>query len=111
MARKRLKVAAFGRRTTSPKTDECSDFNACSTSYVAEKGQFFVCSSEGKWFMVPLAYLDISIFEELLKISEEEFGLPFDGPITLPNDASSMEYVLFLIRRGVSKEMKMVMLS
>ncbi|KAM0945324.1 putative small auxin-up RNA [Dioscorea sansibarensis] len=61
--------------------------------------------------MVPLAYLDHGIFKELLRISEEEFGLPCNGPITLPCDAASMEYVLSLLRRGVSEEMEMALLS
>ncbi|KAH7692254.1 Small auxin-up RNA protein [Dioscorea alata] len=112
MARKLLKVPSLKRKISSPRAnDTCSDINACSTSYVAEKGHFNVYSSEGKRFMVPLAYLDNSIFKELLRISEEEFGLPCDGPITLPCDAASMEYVLSLLRRGVSKEMEKALLS
>ncbi|KAJ0963990.1 hypothetical protein J5N97_029112 [Dioscorea zingiberensis] len=91
MARKWQKVAALGRRISSPRADECSDFDACSTSSVPEKGHFFVYSSEGKRFMVPLAYLDNDIFKELLKKSAEEFGLASNGPITLPCDAVSMD--------------------
>ncbi|KAJ0963996.1 hypothetical protein J5N97_029118 [Dioscorea zingiberensis] len=91
MARKWQKVSSLKRKISSPRTDECADFSACSTSSVAEKGHFFVYTSDGKRFMVPLAYLDNNIFKELLKISEEEFGLPGDGPITLPCDAASME--------------------
>ncbi|KAH7692259.1 Small auxin-up RNA protein [Dioscorea alata] len=112
MARKLLKVPSLKRKISSPRAnDTCSDFSACSTSYVAEKGHFNVYSSEGKRFMVPLAYLDNTIFKELLRISEEEFGLPCNGPITLPCDAASMEYVLSLLTRGVSKEMEMALLN
>ncbi|KAM0945341.1 putative small auxin-up RNA [Dioscorea sansibarensis] len=112
MARKLLKVPSLKKKIPSPRTnDASSDFNACSTSYVAEKGHFNVYSSEGKRFMVPLAYLDNNIFKELLRISEEEFGLPANGPITLPCDAASMEYVMSLLRRGVSKEVEMQLLS
>ncbi|KAJ0964011.1 hypothetical protein J5N97_029133 [Dioscorea zingiberensis] len=169
MARKWQKVASFKRKISSPRADEHSDFNACSTSVaekghfnvytsegkrfmvpvaylnnavfkellkiseeefglpgdgpitlpcdtctsssVAEKGHFNVYTLEGKRFMVPLAYLDNNIFKELLRISEEEFGLPCGGPITLPCDAASMDYVLSLLRRGVSKEMEMALLS
>ncbi|KAM0945347.1 putative small auxin-up RNA [Dioscorea sansibarensis] len=96
---------------SSPRANKRSDFNECCTSSVAEKGHFFVYTSEGKRYMVPLAYLDNNIFKELLKISEEEFGLPSDGPITLPCDAASMEYVLFMLRRGVSEEMERALLS
>ncbi|KAJ0960310.1 hypothetical protein J5N97_001881 [Dioscorea zingiberensis] len=91
MARKWQKVAALGRRI-SPRADECSDFDSCITSSVPEKGHFFIYSLEGKRFMVPLAYLDNDIFKELLKTSEEEFGLPSDGPITMPCDAVFMEF-------------------
>ena len=61
--------------------------------------------------MIPLAYLDNTIFKELLKMSEEEFGLPGDGPITLPCDAQLMEYVLSMLRRGVSQELEKALLS
>ncbi|KAJ0964015.1 hypothetical protein J5N97_029137 [Dioscorea zingiberensis] len=111
MARKWQKVSSLKRKISSPRADECADFSACSTSSIAEKGHFFVYTSEGKRFMVPLAYLDNNIFKELLKISEEEFGLPGDGPITLPCDAVSMEYVLSMLRRGVSQEVERALLS
>ncbi|KAM0945343.1 putative small auxin-up RNA [Dioscorea sansibarensis] len=111
MARKSLKVSSLRRMISSPRADKLSDFNECSTSSVPEKGHFFVYTSEGKRFMVPLAYLTNNIFKELLRMSEEEFGLPADGPITLPCEAASMEYVLSLLRRGVSKEMEMQLLS
>ncbi|KAJ0960312.1 hypothetical protein J5N97_001883 [Dioscorea zingiberensis] len=96
MARKWQKVASFKRKISSPRADEHSDFNACSTS-VAEKGHFNVYTSEGKRFMVPVAYLNNAVFKELLKISEEEFGLPGDGPITLPCDA-----YIYKVRRDVA---------
>ncbi|KAH7692280.1 Small auxin-up RNA protein [Dioscorea alata] len=91
MARKLMKVPSIKRMISSPRADKLSDFSECSTSCVAEKGHFFVYTSEGKRFMIPLAYLTNNIFKELLRISEEEFGLPGDGPITLPCDAASME--------------------
>ncbi|KAJ0960622.1 hypothetical protein J5N97_001498 [Dioscorea zingiberensis] len=100
------KVSSLKRKISSPRADEHSDFNACSTSSVIEKGHFFVYTSEGKRFMIPLAYIDNNIFKELLKISEEEFGLPGNGPITVPCDAASMDYVLSMLRRGVSQEVE-----
>ncbi|KAH7692256.1 Small auxin-up RNA protein [Dioscorea alata] len=111
MARMLLKVPSLKRMISSPRADKSSDFNACSTSSVADKGHFFVYTSEGKRFMVPLAYLENNIFKELLKISEEEFGLPGDGPITLPCDEASTEYVLSMLRRGVSEEVERALLS
>ncbi|KAM0945345.1 putative small auxin-up RNA [Dioscorea sansibarensis] len=111
MGRKLLKVPFLKRTLSSPRADKLSDFNECSTSSVSEKGHFFVYTSEGKRFMVPLAYLNNNIFKELLKISEEEFGWPGDGPITLPCDAVSMEYVLSMLRRGITEEVERALLS
>ncbi|XP_039138311.1 auxin-responsive protein SAUR68-like [Dioscorea cayenensis subsp. rotundata] len=111
MARKWLKMAAMARKISSPRADDHADFSACSTSSIAEKGHFNVYTLEGKRFMIPLAYLNNVVFKELLKISEEEFGLPGDGPITLPCDAIAMEYVLSMLSRGVSQEVEKALLS
>ncbi|KAH7692291.1 Small auxin-up RNA protein [Dioscorea alata] len=111
MTMKLLKVPSLKRMISTPRANKLSDFNECSTSSVAEKGHFFVYTSEGKGFMVPLAYLTNNIFKELLKISKEEFGLPGDGPISLPCDAASMEYMLSMLRRGVSQEVERELLS
>ena len=111
MARRLLKVPSLKRMISSPRANKLSDFSECSTSSVAEKGHFFVYTSEGKRFMVPLVYLNNNIFKELLNISEAEFGLPGDGPITLPCDAKLMEYVLSMLRRGLSQEVERALLS
>ncbi|KAH7663636.1 Small auxin-up RNA protein [Dioscorea alata] len=111
MARKWQKVAAMARKISSPRANDRADFSACSTSSIAEKGHFNVYTLEGKRFMIPLAYLNNVVFKELLKISEEEFGSPVDGPITLPCDAASMEYVLSMLSRGVSQEVERALLS
>ncbi|PHU00085.1 Auxin-responsive protein SAUR67 [Capsicum chinense] len=39
---------------------------------------------------------------ELLNISEEEFGLPSGGPITLPCDSAFMDYIVSLIKKGIT---------
>lgn len=39
-------------------------------------------------------------------MSEEEFGLPADGPIKLPCEAAFMEYIVYLIRRHVDFEVE-----
>ncbi|KAH7663637.1 Small auxin-up RNA protein [Dioscorea alata] len=111
MMRKWQKVAAFGRKITSPRVNEHYDFNSCSTSSVAEKAHFNVYTIDRKLFMISLAYLKNVVFTELLKLSEEEFVLPGDGPITLPCDALSMEYMLSMLRRGVSEEVQRALLS
>ncbi|KAF3446871.1 hypothetical protein FNV43_RR12051 [Rhamnella rubrinervis] len=72
----------------------------------AHKGHFVVYSADNKRFVVPLTYLKCNIFRELLRMSEEEFGLPRDGPITLPCDAASMEYIVSLVRREVSEDLE-----
>ena len=51
---------------------------------VADKGHFVVYTTDKRRFVVPLMYLNNEIFRELLKMSEDEFELPNDGPITLP---------------------------
>lgn len=63
---------------------------------VAEKGHFILYSFDGTRFMVPIKFLHTEIFEELLRISEEVFGLPGDGPITMPCDAVFLDYLFFL---------------
>ncbi|KAK1262558.1 hypothetical protein QJS04_geneDACA001334 [Acorus gramineus] len=70
---------------------------------ITNKGHFVVYSGDGERFVIPLGYLDSTIFKRLLRMSEEEFGLPgIDGPITLPFDGAVMKYVLFLLERRAS---------
>ncbi|XP_031285185.1 auxin-responsive protein SAUR68-like [Pistacia vera] len=73
------------------KSQSMEDVNAGNSnkSSVAEKGHFVVYTTDQKRFVFPLMYLNNDIFLELLKVSEEEFGLSSDGPITLPCDAVS----------------------
>ncbi|KAG0477823.1 hypothetical protein HPP92_012542 [Vanilla planifolia] len=70
-------------------------------SMVASRGHIFIYSMDGRRFMITLADLTRSLLVVLFKMSEEEFGLPTDGPITLPFDGSSMEYILSLLRHQV----------
>jgi hypothetical protein len=62
-------------------------------------------------FKVPLAYLGTTIFVELLRMSQEEFGFASDGRITLPCDAAFLEYVMSLLRRNASAEVENALLS
>ena len=106
MARKWQRRAALGRkRISSPRTDADMDAGTCSTS-VADKGHFVVYPTDKRRFMIPLVYLINNIFRELFKMSEEEFGLQSDRPITLPCDSVFMQYILPLIQRGVAKDME-----
>nr|DAD41767.1 TPA_asm: hypothetical protein HUJ06_016090 [Nelumbo nucifera] len=51
-----------------------------------------------------------NIFRELFRMSEEEFGLPRNGPITLPCDAAFMEYVVSLVQGHASKDLEKALL-
>lgn len=79
---------------------------ATSNSSLASRGHVFVYTTDGKRFMVPLAYLKNDIFRELFKMSEEVFGLPSNGPITLPCDAANMEYIVSLLRSQASRDVE-----
>ncbi|KAJ8506216.1 hypothetical protein OPV22_007102 [Ensete ventricosum] len=78
---------------------------------VAEKGHFVVYTVDDARFTVPLAFLKSRLFQELLKVSEEEFGLPGDGPITLACSAVSMEYILSLLGRRMSGDVERALLA
>ncbi|CAL1398158.1 unnamed protein product [Linum trigynum] len=58
-------------------------------------------------FVIPLEFLNHTIFRELLRLSEEQLGLPSDGPITLPCHPSFLEYLigLFQSHRSIPEDM------
>ncbi|KAE8659822.1 indole-3-acetic acid-induced protein ARG7-like [Hibiscus syriacus] len=82
LVRKWKTMAGIGRRTIS-----ITRINR----KLARPGQFVVYTVVEERFVVPLAYLRTRIFKELFRLSEEEFGLPWDGPITLPCDAAVLD--------------------
>ncbi|KAK3231412.1 hypothetical protein Dsin_003293 [Dipteronia sinensis] len=63
---------------------------------MARKGHFVVYLADQTQLVIPVKYLENNIIRELLKIAEDEFGLPCNGPITLPCDAVFMEYAISL---------------
>ncbi|KAK3037718.1 hypothetical protein RJ639_031089 [Escallonia herrerae] len=67
---------------------------------VADKGHFVVYTTDQKRYVSPWCI----IIQELLKMSEEEFGLPSDGPIRLPCEAVFMDYVISLISNHTIQE-------
>ncbi|KAF7829499.1 auxin-responsive protein SAUR64-like [Senna tora] len=69
---------------------------------VADKGHFVVYSIDKVRFVIPLSYLRTDLFKELFRLSEQEFGLPTDAPITFPCDASFLQYLLSLLQYDVS---------
>ncbi|KAJ0076786.1 hypothetical protein Patl1_35797 [Pistacia atlantica] len=94
-AKKLIKLAKKWQRTAALKRKRILllGFNKTSTPSAAHKGHFVDYTVDQKSFVFPIPYLRSHIFQELLRMSEEEFGLPGNGPITLSCDASFMEYL------------------
>uniref|UniRef100_A0ACD5YFC0 Uncharacterized protein n=1 Tax=Avena sativa TaxID=4498 RepID=A0ACD5YFC0_AVESA len=75
LVKKWQRMAAMGRkRITHTTTAKRAAEECCKTTSVAVKGHCMVYTSEGVRFEVPLAYLSTTVFGELLRISQEEFG-------------------------------------
>ncbi|KAH6823294.1 SAUR-like auxin-responsive protein family [Perilla frutescens var. hirtella] len=110
MARKWQRVAALTRKRISfpKKIDEVSTSDH--SSEVAEKGHFIVYTNDGVRFSLPIAHLNSLIFRELLIMSEEEFGLPRNGPITLPCDSQFLKYVTSLMQKKAAKDVEKALL-
>ncbi|PPR80471.1 hypothetical protein GOBAR_AA40241 [Gossypium barbadense] len=81
------------------------------TSSLVDNGHFVIYTIDQKRFVIPLAYLRNNIFMELLKMSEEEFGLPSDGPIIFPCDSVAMNYIVSLLRRSLAKDLEKAVLN
>ncbi|XWS55150.1 hypothetical protein CRYUN_Cryun10bG0150100 [Craigia yunnanensis] len=75
------------------------------------KGHFAVYTKDKKRFLVPLKYLNTNLFRELLKMSEEEFGIPVDRPITLPCDSTFLEYIMPFIQGCVPEDLEKALLT
>ncbi|XP_074558553.1 auxin-responsive protein SAUR64-like [Curcuma longa] len=103
---KRLVEKAKKMRANS-RSSSC-DFN---NIMVAGKGHFVVYSMDDARFVVPLSFLKSCIFQELLKVSADEFGLPGEGRITLACSGVFMEYVVSLLKRSVSRDVEMALLA
>uniref|UniRef100_M1BZK7 Auxin-induced SAUR n=3 Tax=Solanum tuberosum TaxID=4113 RepID=M1BZK7_SOLTU len=112
MARKWQKFAVKQRKRISfPRSSNYNDAESCSTSYtVVGKGHFVVYTTDQKRFVVPLSYLQHEVIGQLLHMSEEEFGLLSDGPITLPCDELFMNYIISLIKSGVAADIQNALL-
>ncbi|XP_019186635.1 PREDICTED: auxin-responsive protein SAUR68-like [Ipomoea nil] len=109
MAKKWQKFVAIRRKRISfPEQNE--EVDGCGTSSAVAKGHFVIYTGDQKRFVIPLSFLDNKIIRQMLEMSEEEFGLPSDGPITLPCDAVFMNYIISLLSRGVSTELQNALL-
>ena len=110
MSRKWRKLAAKSqKRITFPRTSGGDIDENCNTSTV-DKGHFVVYTADERRFVIPLVYLNNDIFRELLRMTEEEYGLPKNGPIMLPCDAVFMEYAVSLIRKHAAKDLEKALL-
>ncbi|KAJ4967123.1 hypothetical protein NE237_018972 [Protea cynaroides] len=105
MARRWMKLSISGRRRISFPRSEGKSL------VVADKGHFVVYTADERRFMIPLVYLTTKIFRELLRMSAEVFGLPGDGPITLPCDASFMDYIILSVQKCTSKDLENALLT
>ncbi|XP_052193870.1 auxin-responsive protein SAUR66-like [Diospyros lotus] len=105
MARKWERLTAMGRkRIGSPRIAKSVDASSCNSPTV-DDGHFVVYTADQRRFVIPLAYLQNEIFRKLLRMAEEEYGLPSHGPITLLCDSVFMEYAVSLTKRHADKHL------
>ncbi|XP_052193885.1 auxin-responsive protein SAUR68-like [Diospyros lotus] len=103
MARKWEKVASMGKkRSALPVFDNNETADTCKRFLMPNKGHFVIYTSDQKRLEIPVLYLGNKIFRELLKISEDEFGLPKDGPIIFPCDEVLIKYIASLLSINAS---------
>ncbi|PWA92786.1 hypothetical protein CTI12_AA016050 [Artemisia annua] len=100
---KALKLVRMARKWHKEASDSCNE-------RMADKGHFVVYTTDHNRFVIPLRYLNTNIFRELLRMSEDEFGLPTDGPITLLCDSTLMSYLISMFDRGLTNELEKTLL-
>lgn len=98
------------RRLATLKEEKKISFSRFNNSSVAEKGHFVVYTADQSQLVYSIPYLNNYIFQELLNMSEEEFGLPSNEPITLPFDAMFIKYAVSLIQGCVDRNLKEALL-
>ncbi|KAF8020590.1 hypothetical protein BT93_G1125 [Corymbia citriodora subsp. variegata] len=76
-----------------------------------EKGHLVIYMTDGGRFTIPLQCIQSNIFDELLKISKEEFSLSGDSSITVPCDAASMGCIVSLVQRCIAKDREKALLN
>ncbi|KDP29979.1 hypothetical protein JCGZ_18746 [Jatropha curcas] len=108
-ARKWQEIAAMGKRFSFPRSNGSKNVDSSYIS-LAGTGNFVIYTIEDQRFVLPISYLRCNIFIKLLKMSEEEFGLPSEGPIKLPCDTLFMEYIVSLIQKGLGKDVEKALL-
>ncbi|XP_062011220.1 auxin-responsive protein SAUR68-like [Rosa rugosa] len=103
------KLPVIGRRKTSYQR-AAVDGNRMNTS-TADKGTFVIYTLDKRRFVLPLSYLSNYIFQELFKMSEEEFGISSSDPIVIPCDSRLMDYIVSLVKLGMSVELEKALLN
>ncbi|XVF00804.1 hypothetical protein REPUB_Repub04eG0033300 [Reevesia pubescens] len=111
IARKWQKMTVMGRKRISLLGMSKVIAGSVDESSVVEKGHFVIYTTDQKRHVMPLSYLNNNIFVELLKLSEEEFGLSSHDPIRLPCDSASLEYIVFIVQQGLDKHLEKALLS
>ncbi|XP_010478318.1 PREDICTED: auxin-responsive protein SAUR65-like [Camelina sativa] len=110
MAKKWHQRAALHRKRISFQRSTTTITTTSSSTTAVEKGCFVVYTVDKIRFAFPISYLNNSVFQELLTISEEEFGLTAGGPITLPFDSVFLEYLINLIQRRIDGDTEKALL-
>ncbi|KAL4186536.1 hypothetical protein AMTRI_Chr09g34430 [Amborella trichopoda] len=78
---------------------------------VAVEGHFVIYTVDGSRFVIPLAFLNRPIFQELLLVAEEEFGFTGCRPLTVPYESFLMEHIVSLLNKNASKEVEKALVS
>ncbi|KAG5574342.1 hypothetical protein H5410_054476 [Solanum commersonii] len=102
MVRKWQKFAAMQRKRISFPRNVVMQTVAVHPSSIVEKGHFVLYTVDQVRFAIPLAYLENESIQQLLNMSEKEFGLPSGGPITVPCDSAFMDYIILLVKKGIT---------
>ncbi|KAK9906232.1 hypothetical protein M0R45_002705 [Rubus argutus] len=110
MTRTLQKIPVIGRRKISyPRAGVVGSNNM--NSKIADEGTFVIYTLDGRRFVLPLFYLSNYIFQKLFKMSEEEFGISSNAPIVLPCDSLLMNYIVSLVKLGMSSDLEKALLN
>lgn len=115
MAKKWQRLVATHKKRISLHSENANGDRCTTTispsSTKANKGHFVVYSFDHHRFEIPLSSLKHEIFGILLEMSEEEFGLPNEGPIVLPVYGHVLDNIVSVIKQGVTEDVHKALLS
>ncbi|GAA0176399.1 hypothetical protein LIER_29401 [Lithospermum erythrorhizon] len=104
------KIISLSKVSETVYEDCCTTTTTTTTSMKTDRGQFVVYSYDRQRFTIPLHFLNNEIFVQLLNISEEEYGLSRDGPIVLPINSELLSYIISVIKKGLSEDVREALL-